>query len=189
MRGCVVVSAAVATPPRHKQNPGTRRERLARARRHARPRQHQRGRKTTPPSALAQRYAQTWVLFTTAPTKTQAVRAYAGRMAIEETYRDWPHHWAGRAAPVALPTEAMVLRLMGIVCVAYTLQMRVGYQVSFTPDAQRRHTQWTVTGRISWFWCSQRVFTDPGYDWSLWLAQQWGSLGQLSAPALSSPCC
>ena len=28
-----MVSAAVATPPRHKQNPGTRRERLVRARR------------------------------------------------------------------------------------------------------------------------------------------------------------
>lgn len=187
VRGWVVVSAAVATPPRHKQNPGTQRERLVRARRHARHRQHQRGRKTTPPSARAQRYAQTWVLFTTAATKTQAVRAYACRMAIEETYRDWHPHGAVRAATVSLPTEAMVTRLIGIVCVAYTLQMLVGYQVSLTPDAQRRHTQWTVTGRISWFWCRQRVFTDPGYDWSAWLAQQWGSLGQLSAPAFAVP--
>jgi hypothetical protein len=89
VRAWVVVSAAVVTPPRHKQNPGTHRERLARARRHARHRQHKRGRKTTPPSALAQRYAQTWVLFSTAPTKTQAVREYACRMAIEETFRDW----------------------------------------------------------------------------------------------------
>ena len=187
VRGWVVVSAAVAAPPPHKQNPGTRRERLVRARRHARHRQHKRGRKTTPPSAPAQRYAQTWVLFTTAPTKTQAVREYACRMAIEETYRDWHHHWAVRAATVSLPTEAMVTRLIGIVCLAYTLQMLVGYQVSRTPDAQRRRAQWTVTGRISWFWCGQRVFTDPGYDWSAWLTQQWVSLGLLSAPALAVP--
>jgi hypothetical protein len=40
VRGYVVVSAALATPPRHKQNPGTRREQLARVRRHARHRQH-----------------------------------------------------------------------------------------------------------------------------------------------------
>jgi hypothetical protein len=122
----VVASAAVAPPPRHKRNPGTRREQLARARRHARHRQHKRGRKTTPPSTLAQRSAQTWILFSTAPTKTQAVREYAGRMAIEETFRDWHYHWAVRAATVALPTEAMITRLIGIVCLAYTLPMLVG---------------------------------------------------------------
>jgi DDE family transposase len=187
VRGWVVVSAAVAPPPRHKRNPGTQREQLARARRHACHRQHKRGRKTTPPSTLAQRYAQTWILFSTAPTKTQAVREYAGRMAIEETFRDWHYHWAVRAATVALTTEAMVTRLIGIVCLAYTLQMLVGYQVSCTPDAQRRRAQWTVTGRISWFWCGQRVFTDPGYDWSTWLTQQWASLGHGSPPALAVP--
>jgi DDE family transposase len=185
--GWVVVSAAVAAPPPHKQNPGTRRERLARSRRHARHRQHKRGRKTTPPSALAQRYAQTWVLFTTAPTKTQAVRAYAGRMTIEETYRDWHHHWAVRTATVSLPTAAMVSRLIGVVCLAYTLQMLIGWQVSRSPEAHRRRAQWTVSGRVSWFWCGQRIFTDPGYDWSAWLAQQWVSLGQLSDPAPASP--
>jgi hypothetical protein len=187
VRGWVVISAAVALPPPHKQNPGTYRERLTRARRHARHRQHKRGRKTTPPSALAQRYAQTWVLFTTAPTKTQAVREYAGRMAIEETFRDWHHYWAVRAATVTLPTEAMVTRLIGTVCLAYTLQMLVGSQVCRTSTAQRRRAQWTVTGRISWFWCGQRVFTDPGYDWSLWLTQQWVSLGFPSPPALPIP--
>lgn len=187
VRGWIVVSAVVATPPRHKQNPGTRREQLVRVRRHARHRQHKRGRKTTPPSALAQRYAQTWVLFTTAPTKTQAVREYACRMAIEETFRDWHHHWAVRVATLSLPTEAMVTRLIGIVCLAYTLQMRVGSQVCRTSTVQRRRAQWTVTGRISWFWCGQRVFTDPGYDWSSWLTQQWGSLGFSSPPVLPVP--
>ena len=113
-----MVSAAVAAPPRQKHNPGTQRERLTRARRHARPRQHQRGRKTTPPSALAQRYAQTWVLFATAPTKAQAVREYACRMASEETFRAWHHHGAGRTATVSLPTEAMVTRRIGPVCLA-----------------------------------------------------------------------
>lgn len=91
------------------------------------------------------------------------------------------------AATVTLPTEAMVSRLIGTVCLAYTLQMLVGAQVCRTSTAQRRRTQWTVTGRVSWFWCGQRVFTDPGYDWQTWLAQQWGSLGQLAAPASTSP--
>jgi hypothetical protein len=117
----IVVSAAVVTPPRHKQNPGTTRERAHRAKQHAQHRQHKQGRKTKPPSAVAQRHAQTWVLFTTALTVAQAVAEYAGRMSIEETYRDWHHHWAVRAAVVGLPTEAMVTRLIGVVCLAYTV--------------------------------------------------------------------
>jgi hypothetical protein len=51
----VVVSTAVATPPRHKQNPGTWRERTQRATAQARHRAHKQGRKTKPPSAVAQR--------------------------------------------------------------------------------------------------------------------------------------
>ena len=175
--GWVVVSAAVATPPPHKQNPGTARERAKRARAQAQHRAHKRGRKTTPPSAVAQPYAQTWILFTTAPTVTQAVTEYAGRMSIEETYRDWHHHWAVRAAVVALPTEAMVARLRGVVCLAYTVQMHLGQRVSTAPVGQQRRAQWTVSDRVSWFWCGQRLFGDPGYDWSGWLAQQWESLG------------
>jgi hypothetical protein len=185
--GWVVVSAAVATPPKHKQNPGTARERAARARRQAQHRKHKRGRKTSPPSAAAQRYAQTWVLFTTAPTLPQAVSEYAGRMAIEETYRDWHHHWAVRTAAAALPSEAMVTRLIGVVCLAYTLQMHLGQRVSTAPETQRRRGQWTVTERVSWFWCGQRLFADPGYDWSAWLAQQWASLGQSGASAPATP--
>jgi len=71
--GWIVVSAALAAPPKHKQNPGTVRERAKRAKAHAQHQAHKQGRKTNPPSAVAQRYAQTWVLFTTAPTVTQAV--------------------------------------------------------------------------------------------------------------------
>lgn len=177
------VSAAVAPLPAHKQNRGPPRERLKRAHRHAQHRKHQRGRRTTPPSAAAQRSAQPWGVFPTAPTKTHAVRAYTGRMAIEETYRDWHPHWAVRTAPVSLPTEAMVSRLIGVVCLASTLQMLVGYHVSRSPEAHARRAQWTVTGRGSWFWCGQRVFPDPGSDWRTWLAQQWVSLGQLLDPA------
>ena len=187
--GWIVVSAAVAAPPQHKQNPGTLRERVARARRHAQHRQHKQGRKTTPPSAAVRRYAQTWVLFTTAATVAQAVGAYAGRMSIEETYRDWHHHWAVRAAVVDLPTEAMVTRLIGVVCLAYTLQMHLGERVSTDPLGQQRRAQWTVTDRVSWFWCGQRLFDDPGYDWRAWLGQQWERLGcpVVAAPATSVP--
>lgn len=187
--GWVVVSAAVAAPPKHKQNPGTLRERAKRAKAHAQHRTHKQGRQTTPPSAMAQRYAQTWVLFTTARPVTQAVAEYAGRMAIEETYRDWHHHWAVRAAVVDLPTEAMVVRLIGGVCLAYTLQMHLGRRVSADHRGQQRLAQWTVTNRVSWFWCGQRLFDDPGHDWSGWLAQQWEHLGQpvVAAPTTSVP--
>jgi hypothetical protein len=185
----IVVSAAVVTPPRHKHNPGTARERAHRAKQHAQHRKHKQGRKTTPPSALAQRYAQTWVLFTTASTVAQAVAEYVGRMSIEETYRDWHHHWAVRAAVVDLPSEAMVARLIGIVCLAYMVQMHLGQRVSADPVGQRRRAQWTVTDRVSWFWCGQRLFDDPGYDWTDWLDQQWESLGWpvLTAPAMPAP--
>ena len=185
--GWIVVSTAVAVPPQHKQPPGTLRERAARARRHAQHRKHQQGRQTPPPSAAVRRYGQTWVLCTTAPTVAQAGGAYAGRMSIEETYRDWHHHWAVRAAVVALPTAAMVTRLIGGVCLAYTLQMHLGQLVSTDPLGQQRRAQWTVTDRVSWFWCGQRLFDDPGYDWRNWLVQQWERLGcpVVAAPATS----
>ena len=183
----IVVSTAVVPPPRHKQNAGTTRERVKRAKQHAQHRQHKQGRKTTPPSAAAQRYAQTWVLFTTASTVMQATAEYAGRMSIEETYRDWHHHWAVRAAVIDLPTEVMVARLIGGVCLAYTVQMALGQRVRMDLVGQQRRAQWTVTDRVSWFWCGQRLFDDPGYDWSGWLAQQWESLVELVAATPAPP--
>jgi hypothetical protein len=182
--GWVVVSAAAATPPAHKQNPGTTRERAARAKAHAQHRKHKQGRKTKAPSAAAQRYAQTWVLFTTAPTVAQAVAEYAGRMPIEETFRDWHSGWGVRAAVVGLPTETMVERLIGVICLAYTLQLQLGRRVSTDEAGQRRRVQWTVTDRVSWFWCGQRLFDDPGHDWRAWLAQQWDRLLEPRPPAL-----
>src|SRR5215467_9549827 len=147
VRGWVVVSAAVAALPKPKQNPGTARERAKRAKAHAQHRAHKQGRTTTPPSATAQRYAQTWVLFTTAPTVAQAVAAYAQRMPIEETFRDWHHGWGVRTAVVNLPTEAMVDRLIGVICMTYSLQMHLGQRVSVDPRGQQRRVQWTVTDR------------------------------------------
>ena len=178
VRGWVVVSAAVAALPKHKQNPGTARERAKRAKAHAQHRAHKQGRKTKPPSATAQYYAQTWVLFTTAPTVVQAVAEYAQRMPIEETFRDWHSGWGVRTAVIKLPTAAMVDRLIGVVCLTYNLQMHLGQRVSVAPRGQQRRAQWTVTDRVSWFWCGQRLFADPGHDWSGWLAQQWESVGQ-----------
>ena len=185
--GWIVVSTAVATPPKHKQNPGTWREQAKRAKAHAQHRAHKRGRKTKPPSATAQRYAQTWVLFTTAPTVGQAVAEYAQRMPIEETFRDWHSGWGVRAAVVGLPTEAMVNRLIGVVCLTYNLQMHLGQRVSVDPRGQQRRAQWTVTDRVSWFWCGQRLFDDPGYEWSGGLAQQWESCGQPVAAVQAAP--
>ena len=173
----IVVNDAVATPPKHKRNPGTAKARAARAKAQAQHRKHKRGRQTQAPSAAAQRYAQTWVLFTTAATVAEAVTAYAGRMSIEETYRDWHSGWGVRAAAAALPPEAMVERLLGVVCLTYLLQMQLGQRLSADPVGRRRRAQWTVTDRVSWFWCGQHLFQDPGYDWSTWLDQQWATLG------------
>jgi hypothetical protein len=166
--GWVVVSAAVTVPPKHKQNPGTARERAPRAKAHAQHRKHKQGRKTKPPSAAAQRYAQTWVLFTTASTGAQAVAEYAQRLPIEETVRDWHSGWGGRAAVVELPTATMVDRLIGVVCLTYSLQMPLGQRLSADPLGQQRRGQWTVTNRVSWFWGGQQLLNDPGFDWSAW---------------------
>jgi Transposase DDE domain len=185
--GWVVVSATVTLPPPHKQNLGTTRERAKRAKAQAQHRKHKQGRKTKPPSAAAQRYAQTWVLFTTAPTVVQAVTEYAQRMPIEETFRDWHNGWGVRAAVVALPTAAMVDRLLGVVCLTYSLQMHLGQRVSVDPIGRQRRAQWTVTDRVSWFWCGQRLFEDPGFDWSGWLARQWESLRQPIAVVQAAP--
>jgi Transposase DDE domain len=185
--GWVVVSTAVVAPPKHKQNPGTVRERAKRAKAHAQHRAHKQGRKTKPPSATAQRYGQTWVLFTTAPTVVQAAAEYAQRMPIEETFRDWHSGWGVRAAVVALPTEAMVDRLIGVVCVTYSLQMQLGQRCRVDPLGQQRREQWTVTDRVSWFWCGQQLFNDPGYDWSAWLAAQWEALPIPQVSGVSDP--
>jgi Transposase DDE domain len=185
--GWVVVSATGATLPQHKRNVGTLRERAKRAKAHRQHRLHKHGRKTTPPSATAQRYAQTWVLFTTAPTVRQAIHEYAQRMPIEETFRDWHTGWGVRAAVSGLPTEPMVDRLIGIVCLAYNLQMHLGQRLSADPVGRQRRAQWTVTDRVSWFWCGQRLFSDPGYDWQKWLAAQWAALTTPRTPALPEP--
>jgi Transposase DDE domain len=180
--GWLVVSATVAPLPQHKRNPGTLRERAKRTKAHRQHRTHKQGRRTKPPSATVQRYAHTWVLFTTAPTARQAVHEYAQRMPIEETFRDWHHGWGVRAAVRALPTEAMVERLIGAVCLAYTLQLQLGQRLSRDPVGQQRRAQWTVTDRVSWFWCGQRLFTDSGYDWRTWLVTQGPVLTSVQPP-------
>ena len=83
----------------------------------------------------------------------------------------------------------MVTRLIGGVCLAYTLLMHLGQRVSTDPLGQQRRAQWTVPDRVSWFWCGQRLFDDPGYDWRDWLVQQWERLEYpvVAAPAMSGP--
>jgi hypothetical protein len=49
---------------------------------------HKLGRKPTPPSAGAQRYAPTWILLPPARTVAQAVAEYAGRMSSAETSQE-----------------------------------------------------------------------------------------------------
>jgi hypothetical protein len=173
----VVVHAAVATPPKHEQAPGTARERARRAKARAQRRQHKQGRTTTPPGAAAQKYAQTWGLVTTAPTVEQAVAGYPSRMPIAAPFRDGHHHGAVRAAVVDLPREAMVGRRFGVVGLAHTLQLQLGQRLSAALVGQQRRAQWAVSDRVRWLWCGQRLFDDPGYDWRGWLAQQWASLG------------
>jgi hypothetical protein len=104
-------------------------------------------------------------------------------MSIEETFRDWHTGWGVRAAVRELPTAAMVERLIGVVCLTYSLQLQLGQRLSEDPVGHQRRQQWTVTDRVSWFWCGQRIFTDPGYDWSTWLAAQWATLSTPRARA------
>src|SRR5262245_58311013 len=70
--GWVVVSAAVAALPKQKQPPGSLRERAKRATAHTQHRAPKQGRKTKPPSAVGQRYAQRWVFVSAACTVAQA---------------------------------------------------------------------------------------------------------------------
>lgn len=183
VRAWVVVNQVIPLPPKHKRNPGTERERAARAKARQ---QHlgRKGRKTKPPSARAQRYAQTWVLFTTAETVSAAVAQYAARMPIEETFRDWHHGWGLRQAAAALPSQRAVCRMVGIVCLAYRLPVELGMRFSQDAHGRARRAQWTVTDRVSYFWCAQQLLHDPGADWSAWLAKQWD---QLIAPDLGLP--
>jgi hypothetical protein len=161
----IVVNETLPVPPKHKRNAGTERERAARAKERARHRANK-GRKSSAPSATAQRYAQTWVLFTTAPTVQAAVEQHAARMAIEQTFRDWHHGWGLRAVAAPLPTAEAVRRLVGIACLTYRLQVELGLRFSQDGQGQRRRAQWTVTDRVSYFWCGQHVIHDPGADWS-----------------------
>jgi hypothetical protein len=46
-----------------------------------------------------------------------------------------------RAAVVGLPTEALVVRLIGVVCVASTLQMQLGRRVSTDEAGRQRRAQ------------------------------------------------
>jgi hypothetical protein len=106
-------------------------------------------------------------------------------MPIEETFRDWHHGWGVRTAVSGRPTEAMVERLIGVACLAYSLQLQLGQRLRWNPVEQRRRGQWTVSDRISWFWCGQRLFSAPGYDWQPWLATQWATLSRPQPLCLS----
>jgi hypothetical protein len=81
----------------------------------------------------------------------------------------------------------MVDRLLGVICLTYSLQMQLGQRLSTDPLGQQRRRQWTVTDRVSWFWCGQQLFKDPGYDWSAWLAAQWAALTIPPAPVMPQP--
>jgi hypothetical protein len=171
----VVANEVIPVPPRHKRNAGTERERAMRAKDRQ---QHlaNKGRKSRPLSEAAKRYEQTWVLFTTAETVAEAVRQYALRMTIEETFRDWHHGWGVRDALIGLHSEAEVCRLIALVSLTYGLQVELGWRLSQSEFGCKRREQWTATNRVSLFWCGKQMFQDVGCDWSNWLAAQWGHL-------------
>jgi hypothetical protein len=110
------------------------------------------------------------------------VAQYGQRMTIEQTFRDWHHGWGVREAAAALPTGTMLVRLGGSVRVAYQLQVALGVRLSRDARGPMRRAQWTVTDRVSSFWCAQHLFTDPGYDWTAWLAAPWNNLGVADTP-------
>ncbi len=67
-------------------------------------------------------------------------------------------------------------RLVGIICLAYRLQIELGVRFSSDAQGRQRRAQRTVTDRVSYFWCGQHVLQEPGVDWSAWLAGQWDHL-------------
>lgn len=168
----IVVTHQIAPLPKHQQNPGTQREREARAKAHAK-HLDPKGRTSKPPSDLAKKDAQTWILFTTATSVDRAVGEDAARMSIEQTFRDWHHGWGLREVASTLREESAVSRLVGIVCLADHFQVTIGVRFRQDPHGQERRLQWTVTDRVSYFWCAHHLFTDPGKDGSPWLAHQW----------------
>ena len=89
-----------------------------------------------------------------------------------------------RQVVVALPRETVVDRFIGMICLTYSLQMSLGQRLSADLFGQQRRAQWTVTNRISWFWCGQQLFHDPGYDWGGWLAAQWRVLIDRLVPSI-----
>ncbi len=105
-----------------------------------------------------------------------AVAQDAARMSIEQTFRDWHHGWGLRPAAAPLASESAVCRMVGIVALAYRLQVELGVRFSQDERGKARRAQWTVTDRVSYFWCAQHVFQDPGADWTRWLAEQWEQL-------------
>ena len=183
--GWVVVSTAVVAPPKHKQNPGTARERAQRAKAHAQHRAHKQGRKTKPPRPRRSAMPRPGCSSLRAPTVSQAVAEYAQRMPIEETFRDWHSGWGVRAAVVDLPTEAMVDRLIGVVCRPIVCRCR---WVSDSVQTRRAAAPGAMDGHGSGesFWCGQRP-NDPGYDWRGWLAAQWEALTLPPASVVSEP--
>ncbi len=72
--------------------------------------------------------------------------------------------------------------MVGLVSLAYGLQVELGWRLSQSALGQWRRAQWTVTNRVSLFWCGQQLFQDGGYDWRDWLKAQWA---QLIVPAIS----
>lgn len=171
----LVVNDVIPPLPKHKRNGSSERERAMR-RRAAQAHLCSKGRKSSPPSETARRYAQTWVLFTTAGSVDAAVSQYAARMAIEQGFRDWHHGWGVRGALGGESSEVAVKRMVGVVVLAYRLQVELGWRLSQDPVARRRRAQWTATNRVSFFWCGQQLFRDAGYSWAGWLCQQWAYL-------------
>jgi hypothetical protein len=88
---------------------------------------------------------------------------------------------------IDLPPEAMVARLSGVGCLADTMPMSLGQRVSMDLVGKPRRAQGPVTDRVSWFWCGQRLFDAPGYDWSGWLAQQGERLVEVVAATPVQP--
>src|SRR5262249_5023263 len=107
-------------------------------------------------------------------------------MPIEETFRDWHSGWGVRTAVVKLPTEAMVDRLIGVVCLTYNLQMHLGQRVSVDPRGQQRRAQMTVKDPGGWVLCGPPLVDDL---WPHWrgLARKGESVGQPVAAVQATP--
>lgn len=159
----LVFGRATPTYPAHQIGASDQARRLARGKR-------RRAHLLSKGQANAPNTDTTWVLFSTAPDCSQAIKNYSRRFSTEGTYRDLKS-WdlqivAGRETDIS-----HVDGLVGLAVLGYFVQAVIGAVAGRASEKQSRarQEQWTTTDRVSIFWRGRQVLHDRAFDWRFWL--------------------